>query len=395
MAETGDNINGYKVVKELNQGNFCIAYKVQKRSEYFFMKEYISPTPLLGREYRAFIDHQQKLISRLSSLGDNVEQTIEHFEGKYHYFQIKRFIEGESLENWLMNPSNANFGHRKELAVMICDALSAIHKAGIIHKDLKPAQFMVVKDKRNACGYRLILTDFDWSVIDGKYLQPVDTPGYGSLEQDGKTISVKSDIFTFGIILSELLAGAHPYTHNSNAAGLTPELWYNWVKNKRYRQPRELNPDISKELNDTIVKCLDPLPANRPSVEQIKASLTTPVAAPPMAKKFNGISLKAAGGQLIIPIGGSAKVSAFKIMFPNLKDSAGNPIYRYFEEVDVFKVGYNGHQVTLMTGISKNKFMINGNTLSAIPFAVNNGDTIELYSTGQKKVVARFSVELR
>lgn len=396
MAETGDNINGYKIVKEINQGNFCIAYKVQKGGEYFFMKEYISPTPLLKDEYRAFINHQAKFISRLKSLGNNVEQTIEHFEGKYHYFQVKRFIEGESLEKWMKNPANSKFETRRDLVVMICDVLSTIHKAGIIHKDLKPAQFMVVKDAHHSCGYRLILTDFDWSIIDGVYLQPVATPGYGSLEQDEKTISVKSDIFTFGIMLSELLTGAHPYSHNANAAGLTPELWYNWVNNKRYKQPRENNPAISKGVNDVIVRCLDPVPANRPSLEEIKAALITPAATPSTPRKYNGICLKAAGAQIILPVNGAVQASIFQRMFPNLKDAAGNPVYRYFESnVDVLKVGYINNQITLATSIVKNRWLLNGRALSTTPSPVNNGDSVELYSTGQGKTVAKFSVELR
>jgi len=391
MTTTGEVINGYKVVKEINQGNFCDAYKVQKGSEYFFMKKYSDPMPS-NEEYRAFVVHQEKMISRLRLLGNNIEDIIEHFEKRF-YFQIKRFIDGENLENWLYNPSNTNFETRKAFAIMICDALDVIHKVGIIHADLKPAQFMVVRDVRHSCGYRLILTDFDWSIIDGKRLKAVNTPNYGCLD---KTISDKSDIFTFGIILSELLTGVHPYAHNPSAAGLTPRLWENWILNKRYMQLREINSAISKEINDIVVQCLDPRPENRPSIDRIKASLTTPIDSAPTARKYDGIYLNATGGQLLIPVDGSAKANAFRSMFPSLKDSDGNPIHRYFEtNADVLIVGYKDHQVTLSTHIVKNKLIVNGIALSITPVAVNNGATMELYSSTQNKVVAKFLVKLR
>ncbi len=394
MASIGDNINGYTLVEELNVGGFCIAYKVSKGGKNFFMKEYISPTPLMKEEYKAFTEHQDRLIIKLNKLGDNIEKTVEQFKTKYHYFQVKPFIVGQDLSKWMEDKSNGSYEKRKLVAIMMCEAVKVIHAAGIIHKDLKPGQFMVVKDSSPA-GCKLILMDFDWSITDGICLQAVSTPGYGSLESEPKDISYHTDIFTVGIILCELLAGTGPYSHNHNDVGLTPPTWHNWVKNKRYQQPRSINSNISQAISDVIIKCLDPVASNRPTIGQVISALKD-TKVEPEKSKYAGICLKSKGAKLLIPVKGKVDSSAFRRSFSIVVDGDGQPVYRYFEKnIMVLQVGYNGSDITLSTNIVKNKFTVNGKELSNIPMVIKNGDEVQLFSTTKSAVIAKFTVEFR
>lgn len=405
MANIGDEINGYTFVEELNIGNYCIAYKATKkggllsRDKTFFIKEYIDPIRNEKKadvmaKYNAFTRHQDKIIKRLNKLGDNIEKTVDQFNTKFHYFQVKPFISGQDLEKWMKDRSNSNYEKRKQVALLVCEAIRDVHKAGIIHKDLKPGQFMVVKDS-SSLGCRLILMDFDWSFIDGECLQVVGTPWYGCLESDKKEITEKSDIFTLGIILCELLAGTGPYSHNHNDVGLTLPTWKNWVSNKRYKQPRDINSNISKAINDVIIKCLDPIPSHRPSLDDIFAALKD-TAKPVEKSKCAGICLKNNGAKLLIPMNGKVEKREFKNFFSSVLDDAGRMIYLYFESSTmVLQVGSAGDKVTLSTNIVKNKFTINGKELSGIPMAIKNGDILELFSTSQSKVIAKFTIEFR
>ena len=270
MANPGDNINGYEIVRELRAGEFCTSYEAIKGDKKYFLKEYSDPTPL-SPDYKNFLANQRLMIPKLNALGDSVEKIVEDFE-KLRYYQVKEFIFGENMGSWMQ--THTNYTVRKSLALMMCDIVKTIHQAGIVHTDLKPEQFMVVPDSKSDCGFGLILTDFDWSVPDGQVVRHVGTILYSGIESD---ITCKTDIFTLGILLSELLTGRSPYLIDNtlvlDQSGFKA-YWMQLVREKNYESPVKFCPDnITPEVSSAIVRCLDPVPENRPEIEEIKFAL--------------------------------------------------------------------------------------------------------------------------
>lgn len=381
MINVGDTIHGYEVVELINAGGFCNAFKVKKGGRTLFMKEYSDPTELT-KDFKEFFSNQVAIIELLNRIGDNTETIVEHFVYDSHYYQVKEYLSGKCLNTWM--EENGDIGCRLEVAIQLTKIIQKIHSVGLVHQDLKPEQVMVLSES----PIKIVLTDFDWSIPNGKVVRYVGSPWYLYVDD---CPSEKSDIFTLGIILCELLTGATPYQLMHDNL-FDREKWDSWVLNREYNEPIELNPDdITRKMNKMIVSCLSPNPSERPSLDEILSVLQNP------KDVFRAVTLVNGAGRLFIPVGASADRRDFKICFPETTDEEGNPIYMYIShDVKALNVVRDGYDVSLSASNElSNKFLLNSAQLSSTPVRVQDGDTIELFSTKRSQVVASFKLELK
>ena len=378
MVSIGETIRGYKVVDLINNGGFCNAFKVSKGGKMFFLKEYSDPTEI-SKDFKAFVENQKTILATLLKLGDTTEKIVEHFVEDSHYYQVKELLTGRNMDDWM--ESNDNVADRLQAAIQLTKIIREIHSAGIVHQDLKPGQVMVVSES----PLKLVLTDFDWSVPNGKLVRKVGTPWYGYIDDKP---SEKSDIFTLGIIICALLTGATPYQVRHDDL-FEAELWPRWVSGRSYDEPIELNPDdITRKLNNVLVACLSPDPADRPSVDEILEVLENP------KDRKRMVILKDGGRKLIIPAGATADRRDFRLCFPETMDRDGNLVYLYVShELTALKVVRDGDDLAICSPDDlANKFLLNGTALTAVPVRIHDGDKLELFSTKRSVVVAKFDV---
>lgn len=394
MAEV---INGYEIVKELNKGAFCDAYQARKGGKDFFMKLYKDPTEM-SSDYEDFKKNQKKMIPLLKALGDLTETIVEDFEYGGRYYQVKELIPSETnLRQWL--ETSDSYEDRLDVAIQFCKILMAVHAKNIIHQDLKPEQVMIVNDSSMKSKIRIVLTDFDWSVPSGNVVRYVGTPGYANI--DGTKLSTKSDIFTFGIILCELLTGCNPYVISEKEEDrlYEPTKWVQWVKKKDYMKPIKINDELPAVINDIIEKCLDPDQKKRPSLDMILAALQgKPVEGlePAVRKK---VKLHSATGDMMIMVPGMGYGRKhFKELFPRTIDTDGNEIYKYLDKsYAILSLSQTGDALYICcpaNGYAKNIIKLNGADMPNKPTPVKNGDKITLYSTGMAREVVSFTVEI-
>jgi serine/threonine protein kinase len=340
------------------------------------------------------------MIKRLNDMGNVTETIVEHFtEGKY--CQVKEPIVGTSLEEWL--PSHLNFEDRKRLAIVTSGIIKHIHKNGIVHQDLKPEQIMVIDDPSSGMGFKIILTDFDWSIPDGNIIRVVGTPWYNSPESiTGKRITEKSDIFTLGIMLFEFFTGVNPYSHHD--VFITPELWRDFVLNKKYRQAIDYNPeDVNKDINDIIINCLDPNPESRPSIDEIQMALIgkktpppgkkTPPKTPEIIECKSVVIQHGSSNRTIVPPKDLGR-SEFKTFFGTINDDEGNPIYRYLEsELPLLRFAKADGGITICSpSPMKNYFTLNGAKITSSPMAIKSGDKLGIFSVSKSKNIVTFDI---
>jgi TolB-like protein/predicted Ser/Thr protein kinase len=138
-------------------------------------------------------------------------------------FLAMELIDGEPLSSWMRSHRNAR--RATELMAQVADGLAGAHGAGIVHRDLKPANIMISRD-----GHAKIV-DFGVAKLTERASGPEDTTelktaegtrvgtvAYMSPEQiEGHDVDYRSDIFSFGTVLYELLTGNHPFAANSQA----------------------------------------------------------------------------------------------------------------------------------------------------------------------------------
>jgi serine/threonine-protein kinase len=173
------------------------------------------------------------------------------------------WVQGQPLRRILSSPGNVQGKLPPERAIRIalgiCDALEYIHGQGVVHRDLKPENIMV------DAGDRITLMDFGLASLNGarrvtfgKLSQIVGTVDYISPEQvSGIRGDARSDLYALGVMLYEMLAGATPFPGDNPFVIMNHRLIGDPVP------PREMNPEISAELQEILYRALERDPRHR------------------------------------------------------------------------------------------------------------------------------------
>jgi serine/threonine protein kinase len=166
------------------------------------------------------------------------------------------FIQGGNLADVIRNRSRLGYDQIVDYGATIALALAAAHDAGIIHRDIKPANILT------PTGGPIKLADFGIAhVSDSNLTQDgamIGTPHYMSPEQFmGQKVDGRSDLFSVGVLLYELVTGEKPFSGEGLSA-----VMHN-VTRVQPVPPKDLNFAVPDALNDVILKVLSKRPADR------------------------------------------------------------------------------------------------------------------------------------
>ena len=181
-------------------------------------------------------------------------------------FLTMEYVDGEDLSSLVRRIGRLPQDKAIEVSRQICAGLAAAHERGVVHRDLKPANVML-----DGAG-KARITDFGLAGIAAN-IQGAEvragTPAYMAPEQlAGKEVTVKSDIFSLGLVMYEVLTGRRAY----DAATLS-ELMKRREEDA-ITQPSALVKDLDPLVERVIMRCLDKDPAKRPaSALQVAAAL--------------------------------------------------------------------------------------------------------------------------
>ena len=180
------------------------------------------------------------------------------------HFIIMEFVEGTTLSEALVRDGRFSPERAIKIAVQICDVLEEAHQLGIIHRDLKPSNIML--NERGVCvldfGVAKVLVTSAESTATHATTgsgQLVGTPRYMSPEQClGQRVGARSDLYSLGVVLYEMLAGRPPFIDPLPSAVL--------VKQATAPPPPlpQLRPDIPKQLALAVHTLLAKRPEDRP-----------------------------------------------------------------------------------------------------------------------------------
>lgn len=160
------------------------------------------------------------------------------------------YVKGEGLDQLLQKQKTLPFDKIRSITVQIASALHIAHQQHIIHRDVKPANILI--DSRNGIAK---LTDF--GVVKAPWIGltqsgvSVGSPGYMSPEQiDGSAVDARSDLFSFGVVLYELITGKHPFLRDS-----VPATFFATI-NQDYPPLKSLRQDIPEDLEKVVTGLL-------------------------------------------------------------------------------------------------------------------------------------------
>ena len=238
----------YKIVKELGRGGMGVVYKTQdtKLKREVALKS-LSPQ-LMGDETKVRFVREAQAAAALNH--PNICTVYEIDESKGKSFIAMEFIEGQTLkEKTTMRPLNLN--EALDIGIQIADGLRHAHDKGIVHRDIKSSNIMIKKN-----GQAKVM-DFGLAKLIGSTMvtregTTLGTISYMSPEQaQGKEVDQRSDIWSLGVVLYELVSGQLPFLGEHDQAVIYS------IINDEELPITSLRSGVPLELERIIHKCLD------------------------------------------------------------------------------------------------------------------------------------------
>ncbi len=242
----GRTILQYEIVEQLGEGGMGIVYKARdtKLDRFVALKFLTKNIGSTDADRQRFLQ-EAKAAATLNHPNICTVYDVSEFEGQM--FIAMEFIDGETLRD---RRSNISVKQSIEIGIQVAEALAAAHEKGIIHRDIKPENVMLRKD-----GLVQIM-DFGLAKQQGasrltREGNTVGTIGYMSPEQvQGFNVDHRSDIFSFGVMLYELLSGQSPFKGMHETA-----IIYEIV-NVDPEPVSIIKPDLPPDLDAILLECL-------------------------------------------------------------------------------------------------------------------------------------------
>lgn len=251
-------VGHYDVVCELGRGGMGVVYKgyepalnryvaIKTLSESLSHDESVKERFL--REARAMAQLNDAHIIQIYFIGEEDGQP----------FFAMEFVEGESLSSYLKREGKMSPGQAAKVIHQTALGLTVAHDKGVVHRDIKPANLMLTtRGAIKIADFGIALAQHDFSKKLTGTGEFVGTPGYLSPEVClGKPVDLRSDVFSLGIVMFEMLTGRMPFTDES-PLGLLLE-----VVKAEVPDVRQLNSDVDPELARILTRMVAKEPADR------------------------------------------------------------------------------------------------------------------------------------
>lgn len=256
---TGREIGRYKVLRPLGSGGMGEVYLAEDiHLGRNVALKILSPIIDLDHDGLRRFDREAKVVSTLNH--PNILTIYESGEEGPIKYIASEYVEGETLADRLLN-GRPKVETALDIAIQITGALNAAHSAGIVHRDIKPDNIMIRPDgvvKLLDFGIAKLSEPIKMSDLGTAPGMIIGTPKYLSPEQAiGKDIDSRSDIFSFGLVLYEMLTGVKAFAADSSIEVISTIL------HKDPAPVNELVPDLSPDISGIVSKCLKKPPDER------------------------------------------------------------------------------------------------------------------------------------
>ncbi len=251
MAVSSNTILGkYRIVREIARSNDIVYEALDPAmSRRVAVKELQLPPHLAGAQKRERIERFYREAKAAGTLSHRNIVTI-HEVGQENdrHFLVMEYLEGQSLRDILQMQGALPTKETVEIALQLCDALGYAHSRGVVHRDVKPDNVHILP------GGVIKLTDFGIARITAEPSitsqgQVFGTPSYMSPEQVAShSVDHRTDLFSLGITLYEMLAGRKPFVGDSVIT-----ITYN-IMNIQPAMPAGLSPGMHAILQRALAK---------------------------------------------------------------------------------------------------------------------------------------------
>jgi serine/threonine protein kinase len=194
-------------------------------------------------------------------------------EDRSRRYMVLEWVDGRLLRQILNEHKKFPPERAIRITLALCNALDYIHSQGVVHRDLKPENIMIgPNDEVTLIDFGIAANAGSRRLTFAKLTEAMGTPDYISPEQvKGKRGDQRSDVYSLGIMFYEMLTGKVPFTGPNPFVIMNERLLNNPIP------PREVNPEISPQLQEIIYRALERDPNKRyPNTHEFALDLEHP-----------------------------------------------------------------------------------------------------------------------
>jgi serine/threonine protein kinase len=253
------HLGRYEILEELGRGEMGVVYKAHDPLiDRFVAIKTIDLQKLSEKEKEEYKERfylEAKAAGRLNHPNIITIHDLGR-KGDIAYIAME-LMEGPELQNIIAENRSLTIGEKLDIAFQVAEGLAYAHEHGVVHRDIKPSNIMVLR------GNHVKIADFGIARMESslRHTQTgkiMGSPLYMSPEQiQSQSITHRSDIFSLGVVLYQLLTGKLPFNGDN-----VNSLWYKII-NEEPQKPGSLNPEIPDMLDDIVFKCLAKKPEDR------------------------------------------------------------------------------------------------------------------------------------
>ena len=253
----GENIGPYRLVEQLGQGGMATVFKAYHSALDRYVAIKVLHVALQDDpNFLARFQREARVVARLDH--QNIVPIYDYSEYESRPYLVMKYVEGETLKARLIK-GKLEDSEIERIVEAVGAALAYAHKQNILHRDVKPSNVLLTEDGQ------IYLADFGLARMaqTGESSLTADrmvgTPQYMSPEQAQAKpdLDARSDIYSFGVMLYEMLVGRVPFNADTPFAVIHDHIY------TPLPLPRDVKPDISEQVERVLLKALAKDPDDR------------------------------------------------------------------------------------------------------------------------------------
>ncbi len=250
----GDSIPGYSIIREIHRGGQGVVYQaVQQHTRRKVAIKVMREGPFADRREKARFEREVEILGQLNH--PNIVGV--HDSGLAHgsFYFVMDYISGQPLDVW-MSSRERSIEETLRLFTKICEAVNAAHLRGVIHRDLKPGNIRIdAEGEPHVLDFGLAKTagagEVSVMTVTGQFMGSLPWASPEQAEAIPGKVDVRTDVYSLGVILYQMLTGKFPYDVVGNMRDVLDRI----IKIEPAR-PSTIRKQINDEVETIVLKCL-------------------------------------------------------------------------------------------------------------------------------------------